>query len=178
VQVSPRSDYPVRVRPRAWDEDAAVAGYYDGVFDLTLNQMVTVTFIPDLGPRSRPFDRSELPTDLDDITDRSAARLEAILFADRAVTPDPDRAGTHESLPIPRWRDEPGARPGTVFYVSPEEFAELANDLEALSVDHGDLYSETVVSALRGHPAVDFVEKLITDPAFGEQDLGFLRDPE
>jgi hypothetical protein len=178
VQVSPRSDYPVRVRPRGWEEDPRVAGYYDGVYDVTLNQMVTVTFVPDLGPRSRPFDRAELPADLDDIADSADARLEAVLFADRAVTADSRRAGTHEPLPIPPWRDEPWARPGTVFYVTPEQFAELADDLETLSREHGALHSDTPVSALRGHVAVDFVERLLADPAFGDEDLLFLRDPD
>ena len=65
MQVSPRSDYPVRVRPRGWDEEPAVAGFYDGVYDVTLNHMVTITFVPELGPRSRPLDRGALPADLD-----------------------------------------------------------------------------------------------------------------
>ena len=178
MQVSPRSDYPVRVRRRGWDEAPKVAEHYEGVYDVTLNEMVTVTFVPDLGPRARPFDRSELPPDLDDITRPADARLEAVIFAGRAVTPDSARAGRHEKLPLPAWDDEPWAEPGTVFYVTPEEFARLAEDLDALSREHGAMNSDTPVSALRGHPVVDFVERLVAHPAFGDEDLVFLRDPE
>jgi hypothetical protein len=147
------------------------------VFDLTLNQMVTVTFIPPLGPSSRPFDRSQLPDELDNVADPEEARLEAVMFAARAVTPDAHLAGTHEQLPIPSWRKESRARPGVVFYVSPTEFATFAADLEALSRNVGELCPDTPVSSLQGHPAIEFVKQLLTDPAFGENDLHYLRDP-
>ena len=177
MQVSPRSDYPVRVRPRGWDEEPAVAGFYDGVYDVTLNHMVTITFVPELGPRSRPLDRGALPADLDAIGSSADARLEAVLSAGRAVTPDADRAGTVEPLPVPAWDDGPDAVPGTVFYVAPGEFSALVEDLDTLTAEHGALHSDTPVSSLRDHPAVRFVQQLIAHPAFGEQDLMFLRDP-
>ncbi|MBT2555498.1 hypothetical protein [Arthrobacter sp. ISL-5] len=178
MQISPRSDYPIRVRPRGWDEDPAVARFYDGIFDVTLNNTVTITFVPERGPRSSALNRANLPADLDSIGSSDEARLEAVLFADRAVTPDADRAGTAEPLQIPVWRDGPDAVPGTVFYISRDEFAAVVKDLEALTAEHGDLYSDSPVSSLRGHPAVDFVQRLLSDPAFGEQDLQSLRDPD
>lgn len=178
MKVTPRSDYPVRVRPRSWEEEPAVADRYDGIFEVTLNNSVTITFTPELAPDARPFDRGDLPASLDDIDNSASARLESVLFADRAVTPDDGRAGTFELLPIPDWNREADAVAGVVFYVTPREFAEVTADLDLLRTTLGSVHSDTPVSALRGHPAIDFIEKLIARPEFGEQDMVFLRDPQ
>ena len=50
-------------------------------------------------------------------------------------------------------------------------------EIDTLTAEHGALHSDTPVSSLRDHPAVRFVQQLIAHPAFGEQDLMFLRDP-
>jgi hypothetical protein len=173
VQVTPRADYPVGVRPRSWDEEGDLAALYAGVYDVALNQMVKITFVPDLGIAAPPFERERLPEDLDALTTPEQARLEAALFARYAVTPNAARAGTTERLPKPPWRSRDG---GIVLYVTPDEFARFAADLEALAPDLGGSYSEVPISQLRGHPALDFVAELVSSPRFEDEDAFWLRD--
>ena len=150
MQVTPRADYPVRVRPRSWDEEGPIAAFYAGVFDVTLNQMVTISFVPDLAGSAPPYDRNRLPADLDDVTTPGQARLEAVLFSSYAVTPNDRLADTTERLPTPSWGDGPG---GLVVYVASDQFERFTNDLDELAPQLGGLYSDVPISQLRGHPA-------------------------
>jgi hypothetical protein len=172
MKVTPRADYPVRVRPRAWEEDESIAPLYAGVHDLTLNSMVTITFVPELA--APPYERDALPADLDAIATPGEARLEAVLFADYAVTPSERLAGSEQRLPVPPWRDGPG---GIVVYVTPEQFERLNADLESLVPELGSLHSEVPVSRLRGHPAVDFAADLVAAKV-AERDRYWLREPD
>ena len=135
LKVNPRSEYPVRVRPLGLEYDASIAELYAGAYQVALNSMVEITFVPDLGPDAPPYDRSRLPENLDEVGTREEARLEAVLYADCAVTPNARLAGTNEPLPKPPWALE--HPPGVVVYVTHEEFEHLAVDLELLAPDLG-----------------------------------------
>lgn len=165
MKVSPHTEYPVRVRPRQWDEDGPGAPFYAGIYDVVLNTMVTITFVPDLG--TFVIDPAALVDDPSEVRTTQQARLEALLFARYAVLPHAHLAGSAAQLPLPPQRT---GRPGVVFYVSPAEFARLAADLETL--DDPD----AKISDLRGHPAVDFVVHIVTSPEFAAEDAYWLRD--
>jgi hypothetical protein len=152
----PTSDPPVRVRPQRWEVEPPVAELYEGVYDVTLNHTTTITFVPRVTLR---YDRSLLPENLDEVATVEQARLEALIFADYAVTPDETLAGTQEQLPPTSWREG-----GEVFYVSDEQFERFAADLEGFSLELFDLHSDTPISALRGHPAIDFIAGLDLSP--------------
>lgn len=182
MKISPRADYPVGVRPRAWEEPPDAAPYYDGVFDVALNGMVTVTFVPDMSAYAPPFDAAALPDDLDQVSSVKQARLAAALLASYAVTPHPTRQGTTQQLPAigptgePPGPDDIG---GVVFYVDPSRFAAVESDLVELSTRLGGRHPDATVSTLRTHPAIDLIEStVLTSPAFAEQDRSWLRDAE
>ena len=173
MKVSPRSDYPVRVRPRSLEEGETVAQLYDGIFDVTLNSVVDIVFVPDLSSTMPPFDDAPLPLDLDDVSTQQQARLEAILFGRYVVTPNTGRSGTEERFA--RAVDNPGELTGVAFYISPEEFSCYAADLEQLSHRLGALYPLGTVVDLRGHPAIDFIEHTVLgSPNFKSEDAAML----
>jgi hypothetical protein len=166
VKEYPTRDYPVRVLRRQWEEPEPAARFYTGIYDVVLNGVVTVTFIPD--PGTTEFDHTAIPANIDEVATEQQARLVAVLFADYAVIPDRERAGSTASVPP---ADQDGL-PGVVFYIDPTQFARLTADLAILTDP------DATVSRLRGHPAVDFVEHVVASPEFAPVDAYWLRDPE
>ncbi|MFC3452686.1 hypothetical protein [Amycolatopsis speibonae] len=164
MKVTPQADYPVEVRSRRWEVDDRQAALYEGVWDVLLNRMVTVSFVPDIG--QPVHDRARWPADLDEIATERQARLEAAMFSDYTVTPNTELAGRATRSQATSWREN---RYGVVFYVDPAEYARLAADLQALDV------VGATVSELRGHPAVDFVERIVASPEFADEDAFWLR---
>ncbi|RSN45148.1 hypothetical protein DMC64_20110 [Amycolatopsis sp. WAC 04197] len=133
---------------------------HEGIWDVLLNRMVTVSFVPDIG--QPVHDRARSTTGLDEITTERQARLEAAMFADYTVTPNTELAGRTTRSQTTFWR-------GLVFYVDPAEYARQAADLRALDV------VGATVSELRGHPAVDFIERIVASPEFADEDAFWLR---
>ncbi|WP_125734743.1 hypothetical protein [Amycolatopsis sp. WAC 04197] len=160
MQVTPKADYPVEVRSRRWEVDGPQAVLHEGIWDVLLNRMVTVSFVPDIG--QPVHDRARSTTGLDEITTERQARLEAAMFADYTVTPNTELAGRTTRSQTTFWR-------GLVFYVDPAEYARQAADLRALDV------VGATVSELRGHPAVDFIERIVASPEFADEDAFWLR---
>lgn len=58
----PTADHPVRVRPMAAEVGGAEASLYDGVYELTLNTMVSVVVVPDTGVPVDAWDPDMFPT--------------------------------------------------------------------------------------------------------------------
>jgi hypothetical protein len=152
MKETPTSDPPVRVRPRKWEEEPPLNVLYEGVYEVTLNYTTTISFVPVV---TLPYDHTLLPENLDELTSPEQARLEAVLYADWAVTPDDARAGTKAQLPPLSYGDG-----GVVFYVTGEQFERYAADLEGFFPELFNLHSDTPISALRGHPAIDFIAGL------------------
>lgn len=173
MKVSPRADYPVGVRPRSWEESETVAELHEGIFDVTLNRVVDVVFVPDLSAIAPPFDDSLLPRDLDEVFTREQARLAAVLFGRYVVTPNTSRSGIQECFA--RANDTTGERTGVVFYISPDEFARYADDLGELSHRLGGLYPPGTVADLRGISVIDYIEQTVLgSPAFRSEDAAML----
>ena len=164
---------PVGLRPRPWEESEPVAEFYDGIFDVTLNRVVDVVFVPDLSAIAPPFEDELLPRDLDEVSTREQARLAAVLFGRYIVTPNPSRSGIQECFA--RAIDTLGERTGVIFYVSPNEFARYADDLEEMSHRLGGLYPPGTVADLRGIAAIEFIEQTVLgSPAFRSEDAAML----
>lgn len=180
MKISPRADYPVGVRPLAW-ELPALAPYVEGVVEMTLNGMVTITFVPDVSAWAPPFDPAALPDDLDAVRSVRDARLATVLLASYVVTPHATLHGTWQQLPPRAGPGGPGAPdhyPGAVvLWVEPERFAAVEADLVTLSERLGGLHPDVPVSTLRRHPAVRLVESVVlTSPGFADADRRWLRD--
>jgi hypothetical protein len=148
MKVSPSADYYVRVRPQEWEEDPRTASLYAGIFQVDLNFVVGVAFVPDLSPVAPPWDFSGLPADFDDITTSEQARLATVLTSSYVVTPNDKLAGTQEAH-----------EQGVIFYVSMPEFARYAEELRRLAELVGSVHSLARVSELRGPEVIGFIER-------------------
>ena len=167
MKVSPRSDYPVGVRPMSVEVPAGVAGLYEGIYEVTLNSVVGIVFCPSLAEVAPPFRDELLPRDVDEITTATQARLASILFSTYSVTPNDSRSGGHERLP----------EKGVVFYVTESEFTTFAAELRELSGRLGGRYPDGTVADLADHAVIRFVRAtVIPSPEFRPTDRAMLQD--
>ena len=159
MKVSPRRDYPVGVRPMSAEAPAEVAGLYEGIYEVTLNNVVDVVFCPAV---AAPLRDDLLPRDVDEITDSTQARLVSILFSRYCVTPSEALAGKQERLPG-------GA---VVYYVAEADFAVYAAELRDLS----GRYPDEAVTELTGHAVIRFLQDtVIPSPLFDAADRAMLQ---
>jgi hypothetical protein len=159
MKVSPRADYPVRVIPQAWEEVASRAGLYEGIFTVTLNHTVDVTFVPDVSAVAPQWDSRFLPASFDEVATVEQARVSTALVASYVVTPNETLAGTQERFV---WPPDGGPDAAVVvFYVTSAEFARYAEDLDRLSGIVGSLYPDKTVSDLRDYEVVGFLERRV-----------------
>jgi hypothetical protein len=173
MKTTPRSDYPVRVRPRVWDEPEPAAPHYAGVYDVTLNSLVDIAFVPHLTTPGPPFDPRALPDNFDLIDDPQQARLAAVLLAQYVVTPDPGRAGSVASFE--RIPDEGPVR-GVLFFVSPELFSVFERELGELSEMVGGLHPAGTVHYVADRAVIRFLrEWVVTSDLFRPEDAALLQ---
>jgi hypothetical protein len=180
VKISPKADYPVGVRPRSWEELEELGPHYEGIYDVCLNGMVTVTFVPDVSAFGPPFDPTMVPDDLDQLASSSEARLAALFLASYAVTPNDELTGTWVALPAlgpPGQAVDPTETGATVFFVDRAEFDPVAEDLAGLSQRLGGRHPDETVSQLGGHPAIELIQStVLASPAFSPRDRAWLSD--
>jgi hypothetical protein len=124
MKPSPSIDPRVGVRPEALEQASESADAYRGIFDVTLNDLVHIMFVPRLD-RSAPWPPT-FPANVDLITSQAEARRTIVMLDSYVVTPDASRAETEEVV------DQDG-RQGVVFYVSDAEFGQFSLELERLA---------------------------------------------
>jgi hypothetical protein len=167
--VTPRADYPVRVRRREIEEPETIAALYAGVFDVQLNNSVGIVFVPDVSAVGPPFDKDALPADLEEITTPEQARLIAVLSSRYAVTPNGQRAGTTDTF------DGLVGEGGMVCYVAPSAYARYTAELDELSDRLSAFYPPGTVADIRELAVVQFWERAIIDaPGFRPEDAAIL----
>jgi hypothetical protein len=173
MKQSPTADYPVRVRPESWEHEPPRSDLYAGVYTMTLNFTVDVTFVPDLSRSAPPWDGHRLPPDLDDVATADQAAYAAAMLAQYVVTPNAARAGRVESF-----RLDGSTEDSVVRYVEPAEFGAFAGDLDQLAEIVGSVHSMTPVSELRGYPVIGFVEReIVAAPWLGARQAAWLGRP-
>lgn len=159
MKVAPTADYTVRVLRQEWEEPDATAPMYRGIFAVGLQQLVDISFVPDVSGLAPPWDYRLLPDNLDTIETPEMARLATALLSSYVVTPNDARSGTEERFTWPS-TDGPDTS-GVVFYVTAEEFARYAADLDRLTAVAGSLYSDRQVSTLLDHEVIGFLERRV-----------------
>lgn len=158
MKIGNPSNYYVRVRSASWEEPDDVAPLYEGIYSIDLNHGMAVQFVPDVAAMAPPWSGAGLPHP-SAFTTTAQARILHVLMSSYAVTPNAARAGTEERFTW-SWTDEV-REPTTVFYVTADEFARYAGDLEDLSEIAGGLYSPIRRSDVVDRPAVRFIEDRI-----------------
>ena len=91
----PEFDFSVFVRRQTWEEEANQARYYEGIFDVSLNGIVSAMFVPTPDRMAWP---PELPRNADEIHSEADARAISIALSRFVVTADDNRAGTERSF--------------------------------------------------------------------------------
>jgi hypothetical protein len=148
----------------------AAAPLYGGVYEVTLNTMVTVVVVPDTGLAVEAWDPDVLPEDFDAIAEVAVARRAAAL-AERYVLTVGDSPGTHRF----RWLgDEPGERTGVASVVDPSTFAQVQRDLADLASFLGAVVPDHTMASLRGRPSIEHIVEL--EEWMAPEDLRWLRD--
>lgn len=156
MKVSPRADYPVRVVPEPEEMAEPLAPLYQGIYRLVLNHVVDVVFVPDLSRLAPPWDPAGLPAPVEN---PEQARLETVLSARYAVTPNQPRAGTHERFTQPS--TEGGGQTGVVFYTGAAEFDRFAEELSRLCEIAFGRSDGPAVTQLRAFEVIGFLEQRV-----------------
>jgi hypothetical protein len=169
VKERPTADYPVRVVRETNELDDAVSAPYEGIYTVVLNHIVSITFVPDVSAQAPPWDGSQLPVDFDVASTVEQARLEMVLAAHYAVTPNTSLAGEVERFPE-TWRPAsapPGPpmpdelRRGWVRYVTSEEFDGFATELPVFHEVVLGMLSGATVSRLTDFQVMRFIAEQV-----------------
>lgn len=179
MKVTPTADYPVQVLRQAWEEEPAVAHLYTDAFAVSLNYLVKVAFIPDVSTLAPPWEANTLTALLEvpqQTMTPSQAQVFSALSASYVVTPSEQLAGRDETFRWPASGSDEDEH--VVCYVEPQEYAEYAVELEALTEIVGDAYPARRVSDLRRYPVVAFLERrLVASDRFAPRHAVLLGRP-
>lgn len=146
------ANYFVQVWPSWWDEPAETAASYTDIFALSINAVVTVKFVPDVGSAAPPW---RFPAGGGEPSTAEEVRVVEALTGQFAVTPNAALAGRVDEFTVGQ-----GDPPNTVFYVTAEDFAAYRDDLASLAetaggslpkVRHDDVADLAVVRFLDAH---------------------------
>lgn len=180
-------EFKVQVRHQERDEDPSVARFFRGIFWMTLNSFVHVIFIPSF-PRERENWSLKIADDVDDVRSLSEARQFTAALSDYTVTPDDDRAGQQELIPIPPppqisapgFRDEMAteSRTGVMFYVTQKEFTRFSQELALISEHTFELNEYIPFSEAKDFECMQLILDIIaTSPDFSQEDTKILNLP-
>jgi hypothetical protein len=174
MKVSPEADYPVQVFPEAREYEALYAQFFAGIFQVVLNHVVNIVFVPDVGGIAPPWDPGRLSQAVDRPASLEQARFETVVLASYAVTPNQALADTRDHVYHPA-ADGYAASIGTVFYVSPTAFERYADDLARLAEIVYSAWPAETVSGLRGYEVIRFLEeKVVASPGLKPYDAMML----
>ena len=170
MKTRPSADHPVRVRPMAVEVGGPAGSLYDGVYEVTLNTMVTVVVVPDTGMPVDAWDPDALPDDFDAIADAAVARL-AAACAERYVLTVGDTPGVHR---FRRLGDAPDERTGVALVLDPDAFAAATRDLADLASFLGAVVPDHTMASLRGRSSIERIVEL--EEWMAPEDVRWLRD--
>lgn len=150
MKPTPQYEFPLSVRRQSWEEEPEVAALYEGIFDVLLNHIVSVMFVPACTQRSWP---PALPEIGSEVMSVDAAREQCIALARYSVTADNALAGTERTFA--RDGDELAER--VVFFVTNTEFAEFSMELARLADGRPSVHSEWAHREVAGLAVTQFL---------------------
>lgn len=166
------SDLKVLVWPESLEHKVEVSILYKGIYSVTLNQFVTIMFVPKVA-RDKGTWPPKLPESIDFPRSEEEARLWTIGLAEYVVTPNLKLAGNEEILSLPSLSGEYDK--GVVFYVHPDEFKEFSEDLEEVNQRINSIHDKINSSEIENLSFIRFITShVITSENFEKKDLEIL----
>ena len=131
MKIGNSPNYLIQVFPAYTDGDPQRAVLYDGMYSVTLNGAMEVTFVPEAPLAAPPWPADQVPPE-DSLTTPEQMRWYQLITGSCVVTPSAARAGHAESM-------GPPDQPVPVFFVAPAEFATFTAELAGLEdlIDQG-----------------------------------------
>lgn len=143
MKISNPANYYVRVWPEGSEEEPDLAALLAGIMRLSVNFGPRIFFVPDVSTVAPPWPpmSTEKPTTVEE------ARLAWATTSDWVVTPNAAHAGEIDRSGV-----------STIFYVTPDDFAILTADLEALAAFTNTSLPSWRHDDLTGHAVIRFLD--------------------
>nr|ALT22109.1 hypothetical protein [Anabaena sp. XPORK13A] len=180
MKPSLETDFTVAVRHQIWEELPEVADLYQGIYSVTLNFLVSITFIPEVEKNLDNWPPL-LPENLDCVSTKLEARLFTLALSDYTVTPNSLLAGEQELIPIPSYSQDiedlnTTSRMGIIFYVKPEEFETFSQELSEVSEKTMGVHDYVRISEIQTLKFAQFIlSKIICSPNLSGEDSLILK---
>lgn len=172
-------DLAVSVRHQIWEEAPEVADFYQGIYSVTLNFLVTIMFVPEV-ERTTDNWPPVLPENVDNVSTELEAKLFTIGLSDYTVTPNSLLAGQqeliHNSLVSEDINNSDSVdKMGVVFYVSSQEFEVFSKELSVLAAQTPGVHDSIRISEIQNLELSKFIlSSVIGSPHFAAGDLRVL----
>ncbi len=158
-------DFPLGFRARVATIRVHRTPLMVGILEVSLNHTVLIDFVP-------AFDRHapwppELPENSADIRTTDQARRAVIALARFAVTPDEERAGQIEVL-------TQGEYEGVIFYIGPDAFERLTDELRSLSDRLSGVRDGVAVSRFGDDPLARLLNRIVDSGYLSQYQLRLL----
>lgn len=162
----------ILVWPESLEHSSEVSIFYKGIYSVTLNQFVTIMFIPEVD-RDKEVWPPRLPESIDSPCSEEEAKLWTVGLAEYVVTPNSKLAGSEEILNLPNLSGE--CDKGVVFYVRPDEFKEFSKGLEEVNQKTSSVHEKVNSSEIENLSFIKFiVSNVIESKNFEKKDLEVL----
>jgi hypothetical protein len=167
------ADFWIYVRPETWDVEGPESQFFAGIYTARLNSFVEISFVPDVSDACPPWIPELVPNGGDVSSEREARVFQALMTA-HSVTPNAQLAGQEEIVELQRGEVPP--RHGVVWYVAPDDWPPLTDELEnltqrAYSEVHSVRFSQISDTRLAGF----LEERFLPSGKLSARDLSILR---
>ena len=152
------SNYTIFVRPQSIEEDEAVARWYEGIYFVTLNQQITMHFVPWTAAFAQPT--VHLPNDLDAPTSQDEARLWVSGYADYIVTYRDEDVGASKKLAVTFENSNETHQP-VLYFVSQDAFALYIQELQQLATQLTSVHDYKRYDAVQHLDVINYLEKTV-----------------
>lgn len=163
MKLTHNSNYTVFVRSQPNEESDKVAHFYDGIYFVQLNQLVTIHFIPWIEDFAQ--DDFLLPSNLDDPSSSNEARLCLSGYADYIVTYHNEQAGNIKEMTVSFAKSNKPHR--CVFYfISPEAFYSYSHELKQMAEQMLTIHSYRRYDEVKNLQVIKYIERSVLGSLF------------
>lgn len=175
------TDFTISVKHQIWEELPEVAHFYQGIYSVTLNFLLTIMFVPEI--KDTLSDLSIiLPQNVEHVCSEREARLFTIALSEYTVTPNSFLAGQQKLIYLPSGSEngtinnsEQVSEKGVIFYISPDKFAVFSQELSELAEQTIGVHDYVRISELKNLQTAQFIlSDIIKSNNFSPSHLKYL----